>query len=103
MFKGNIPDCVMVLRVQIFIVFTYMCRYLKWFCQNLCYRPDEGIGSKKVVLVSAIWILSIALYLYNYQTGLTVLFVLSMLHVLAEFPLNALSVRTVFQKMISKK
>lgn len=103
LFKGNIPDAVMVLKVQIFIAFAYTYHYLNWFVKTSVIGWAKALGPKKTVLVSAIWILSIALYLYNYQTGLTVLFVLSMLHVLAEFPLNALSVRTVFQKMISKK
>ncbi len=102
LFKGNVNDAVTVLKVQVFIAFAYTYHYLNWFAKTSVIGWARALGPKKIILVSAIWILSIALYLYNYQTGLTVLFVLSMLHVLAEFPLNALSVRTVFQKMISK-
>lgn len=91
-----------VLKVQIFIAFAYTYHYLNWFVKTSVIGWARSLSLKNTLFVSAIWILSIALYLYNYQMGLTVLFVLSMLHVLAEFPLNALSVRTVFQKLISR-
>jgi hypothetical protein len=39
----------------------------------------------------AIWLLSISLYIYDYNLGLQVLFFLSFLHVFLEFPLNVVS------------
>lgn len=99
----SISDVSVVLKVQIFIAFAYTYHYLNWFVKTSVIGWAKSLRLKNILFVSAIWILSIALYLYNYQMGLTVLFILSMLHVLAEFPLNALSVRTVFQKLISRK
>lgn len=99
----SISDVSAVLKVQIFIAFAYTYHYLNWFVKTSVIGWARSLRLKNILFVSAIWILSIALYLYNYQMGLTVLFVLSMLHVLAEFPLNVLSVRTVFQKLISRK
>ncbi len=102
-FGKNISKTNIVLKAQIFIAFAYTYHYLNWFAKTSVIGWAKSLELKKMILVLGIWILSIALYLYNYQTGLTVLFVLSMMHVLAEFPLNALSVKIIFQKIISKK
>ncbi|MFL9833488.1 hypothetical protein [Chryseobacterium terrae] len=93
---------VFFLKAQIFIAFAYTYHYLNWFSKTSVIGWTKTLSLKKMILVLGIWILSIALYLYNYQTGLTVLFLLSMIHVLAEFPLNALSIKTVFQKLTNK-
>lgn len=91
-----------IVKAQIFIAFAYTYHYLNWFSKTSVIGWAKTLHPKKMIMVSGIWILSIALYLYNDQTGLMVLFILSMIHVLAEFPLNVLSIRTVFQKFISK-
>ncbi|RMZ59526.1 hypothetical protein D1632_07790 [Chryseobacterium nematophagum] len=77
--------------------------FLNWFSKTSVIGWSRSLEVKKMILVVGIWILSIALYRYNYQTGLMVLFVLSMMHVLAEFPLNALSIKMIFQKIIKKE
>jgi hypothetical protein len=47
---------------------------------------------KKILIATvALWIISIALYIYDYNLGLQVLFFLSFLHVFLEFPLNVVS------------
>lgn len=102
-FGKNISKTNVVLKAQIFIAFAYTYHYLNWFAKTSVIGWAKSLELKKMIFVLGIWILSIALYLYNYQTGLTVLFVLSMIHVLAEFPLNALSVKIIFQKIINKK
>lgn len=100
--KNEIKNSAFVLKTQIFIAFAYTYHYLNWFSKTSVIGWARSLELKKMILVSGIWILSIALYLYNYQTGLMVLFILSMIHVLAEFPLNALSIKTVFQKLINR-
>lgn len=99
---GKTETAALILKVQIFIAFAYTYHYLNWFSKTSVIGWARSLEPKKMVLVAAIWILSIALYVINYQTGLMLLFVLSMIHVLAEFPLNAMSFRTVFQKLFSK-
>ena len=39
----------------------------------------------------AIWLVALAIYAYNYDTGMTVLYFMSILHVMLEFPLNHLT------------
>lgn len=99
---GKTETEILIIKVQIFIAFAYTYHYLNWFSKTSVIGWARSLEPKKMVLVATIWILSIALYLINYQTGLMLLFVLSMIHVLAEFPLNAISFRTVFQKLFSK-
>lgn len=101
-FTGKTETLALVIKVQIFIAFAYTYHYLNWFSKTSVIGWSRSLEPKKMVLVAGIWILSIALYLINYQTGLLFLFVLSMIHVLAEFPLNAISFKTVFQKLFSK-
>ena len=38
-----------------------------------------------------LWVLSLALYVWNYKTGFIALYCLSFLHVFLEFPLNHLT------------
>ncbi|MDB5148696.1 MAG: hypothetical protein JWQ57_2716 [Mucilaginibacter sp.] len=39
-------------------------------------------------MILLIWIASVALYFYNYRLGIKWLFILSLAHVILEFPLN---------------
>ena len=101
-FGKNIDADTIILKAQIFIAFAYTYHYLNWFSKTSIIGWAKTLRLKKMILVLGIWVLSIALYLYNYQIGLMVLFFLSMIHVLAEFPLNVLSIKTIFQKLITK-
>lgn len=99
---GKAETAELIIKVQIFIAFAYTYHYLNWFSKTSVIGWARSLHPKKMVLVIGIWILSIALYIINYQTGLLFLFVLSIIHVLAEFPLNAISFKTVFQKLFLK-
>ena len=101
-FGKNTDANTIILKAQIFIAFAYTYHYLNWFSKTSIIGWAKTLRLKKMILVLGIWVLSIALYLYNYQIGLMVLFFLSMIHVLAEFPLNVLSIKTIFQKLITK-
>ena len=70
-----------------FIAFAYTYHYLNWFSKTQIIKWHE-IPKQQLVTVIAIWVSSVLLYAYNYKTGLMVLYFLSMLHVLLEFPLN---------------
>ena len=75
------------LGIMRFIAFAYTYHYLNWFSKTQVIKWHE-VPKKQLASVVAIWIASVLLYLYNYKTGLMVLYFLSMLHVLLEFPLN---------------
>ena len=73
-----------------FIAFAYTYHYLNWFSKTSVIKWHK-VPRQTLVLTMAIWLLSMALYAYDYNLGLQVLFFLSFLHVLLELPLNVVS------------
>ncbi len=73
-----------------FIAFAYTYHYLNWFSKTSVIKWHQV---KRPILIGTIglWLASIALYIYDYNIGLTALFFLSFLHVFLEFPLNVVS------------
>lgn len=75
------------LGIMRFIAFAYTYHYLNWFSKTQIIKWHE-VPRKHLMMVVGLWIFSVALYAYNYYIGLVALYLLSMLHVLLEFPLN---------------
>jgi hypothetical protein len=78
----------MVMR---FVAFAYTYHYLNWFSKTSVIQWHK-VPRKTLTAILAIWVVSIALYIYKYEVGLKWLFLLSFLHVLLEFPLNYRSI-----------
>lgn len=89
-------------KIQIFIAFAYTYHYLNWFSKTTIIGWHKQLTKKKSVIIFLLWIVSISLYAYNYQTGLFLLVFLSILHVMLEFPLNVLTFRTIFNFLKTK-
>lgn len=83
------------IRIQIFIAFAYTYHYLNWFSKTSIIGWKKAMTKRSAFLILVIWIASIALYLYDFRTGLIALFLLSFLHVLLEFPLNVITIKEV--------
>jgi hypothetical protein len=79
------------IRMGIFLAFAYTYHYLNWFSKTSIIRWHE-VSKRKLVWALLIWVVSIALYAYNYRVGLLALLFLSLLHVVFEFPLNYISI-----------
>ncbi|MBL8293395.1 MAG: hypothetical protein JNN08_16220 [Bryobacterales bacterium] len=77
--------------VMRFIAFAYTYHYLNWFSKTSIIKWHE-VGMPRLIAVTAIWIGSIGLYMYDYALGFKFLFCLSLLHVYLEFPLNHISI-----------
>jgi hypothetical protein len=89
------------LMVQRFIAFAYTYHYLNWFSKTEIIKWH--LVPKKWLIASVVlWLASIALYWYNYRTGLIALFFLSMLHVFLEFPLNFRSILGIWEEFKNK-
>lgn len=73
--------------VMRFIAFAYTYHYLNWFSKTSVIKWHQ-VPKRSLALVLILWILSVLLYFTSYITGLAVLYFLSMLHVIFEFPLN---------------
>ncbi len=75
------------LIVMRFIAFAYTYHYLNWFSKTTIIKWND-VSKQRMFIIIALWIFSVALYAYSYKMGFYALFLLSMLHVFFEFPLN---------------
>lgn len=75
---------IMLTRV---IAFAYTYHYINWFSKTRIINWHK-ISKTRAVIIGLIWAASVALYFYNYRIGFKWLFMLSLLHVILEFPLN---------------
>lgn len=69
------------------IAFAYTYHYLNWFSKTSIIQWHK-IPRPWAVLNVVLWLASVALYAWDYRTGMLVLFALSWLHVILEFPLD---------------
>jgi len=69
------------------IAYAYTYHYLNWFSKTSVIKWHD-VPRARLASVVAIWLGSLGLYAWDFVTGLSLLFFLSMLHVLLEFPLN---------------
>lgn len=85
-----------LLAIQRFIAFAYTYHYLNWFSKTTVIKWHE-VSKSSLFLIGFLWLLAIGCYLFDYSLGFIVLYLLSILHVFLEFPLNVTSFRNVGQ------
>lgn len=86
------------LAVMRFIAFAYTYHYLNWFSKTSVIKWHQ-VPIKRLMIIGALWIGSVAFYIYDYKVGFRVLFLLSQLHVILEFPLNHVSIIGIFKEI----
>jgi len=74
------------------LAFVYTYHYLNWFIKADVIRWAD-VPPARLALVAVISAASTGLYFYDYALGFSVLLALSLVHVVLEFPLNALAMR----------
>lgn len=74
-------------KVMRFIAFAYTYHYLNWFSKTSVIRWHE-VSKGRIALVAGAWLTVVTIYTFNYELGIAVAYLLSLLHVLLEFPLN---------------
>jgi hypothetical protein len=84
-----------------FIGFAYTYHYLNWFSKTKVIGW-HNISVKRLSWVIVFWIACISIYLYDYLLGFKCLFALSFLHVVLEFPLNAVCVSGIYKNIKNK-
>lgn len=75
------------LAVMRLVAFAYTYHYLNWFSKTSIIKWHQ-VPRMRAAGIAVIWAAALALYAHNYAAGLSALYVLSLLHVLLEFPLN---------------
>lgn len=77
-----------------FVSFAYTYHYLNWFSKTQIIGWHKN---KYLSFTIILWLLAVAIYFYDYMTGYKVLFILSMSHVVLEFPLNQKVTKEIIQ------
>ncbi|MBC7862688.1 MAG: hypothetical protein IAF38_06910 [Bacteroidia bacterium] len=90
----NDPMAVAVMR---FIAFAYCYHYLNWFSKTSVIKWHQ-VSRTRIIIILVLWVISVACYAYKYQLGFYVLFLLSMIHVMCEFPLNIQTIKGIGQE-----
>ncbi len=90
-------------KIQIFIAFAYTYHYLNWFSKTTVIGWHKKLTQKRSLIILALWIVSVALYFYDYRIGLALLLFLSLLHVFMEFPLNVISIKSIGASIFNSK
>ncbi|WP_295677245.1 hypothetical protein [uncultured Mucilaginibacter sp.] len=80
----NNPASIILTRL---IAFAYTYHYINWFSKTRIIKWHQ-VGVTRAVFIGVIWFASVGLYFYNYRLGIKWLFLLSLTHVILEFPLN---------------
>ena len=77
------------------LTFFYTYHYLNWFSKTELLQWHR-IKRRRLYPIIAIYITAICIYAYDYKTGYEILFLLSVLHMIAEFPLDFIALRGLF-------
>jgi hypothetical protein len=88
-------------KVQSFIAFAYTYHYLNWFSKTSIIKWHQ-VEKKKFVFSGVLWVVSLALYKVDFRLGFAAVSMLSLLHVVLEFPLNWVSIRAILGSLMPK-
>jgi hypothetical protein len=69
------------------IAFAYLYHYLNWFSKTSIIKWHE-ITRTRAVVIAGVWLAGGLAYLFDYRLGFGILYIMSMLHVFLEFPLD---------------
>jgi len=87
----GVPDLTFGGRVTGLLSFVYTYHYLNWFIKADVIRWSN-VPRPRLIAIAILSAASTALYFYDFNVGILVLLLVSLLHVLLEFPLNAISI-----------
>jgi hypothetical protein len=80
------------IAIQRFIAFAYTYHYLNWFSKTSVIKWHE-VSKSRLGVIAILWMVSVVFYYIDFRLGFMVLFLLSMVHVFLELPLNVHSIK----------
>ncbi|HEY0615552.1 MAG TPA: hypothetical protein VGC96_12955 [Candidatus Elarobacter sp.] len=86
------------LAVMRLIAFAYTYHYLNWFSKTSVIKWHD-VPAPRIALIGVLWAAAVIVYARSYELGYVVLYVLSVLHVMLEFPLNHQSFAGIAQEL----
>lgn len=81
-----------LIAIQRFIAFAYTYHYLNWFSKTSVIKWHD-VSKSRLGVIAILWVVSVVFYYVDFRLGFMVLFLLSMMHVFLEFPLNVHSIK----------
>ncbi len=84
-------------RVAGLLSFVYTYHYLNWFIKVRLINWHK-VPTGRLATIALLSLAATGLYIFDYGLGLSLLFSLSLLHVVLEFPLNAVSLRQLIMR-----
>ena len=91
----QVYDSTIGLAIMRFIAFAYTYHYLNWFSKTSVIQWHK-VDKRKMYITLSLWIACCLMFYFNYRIGLAAIYVLSMLHIILEFPLNVASIKSLF-------
>jgi hypothetical protein len=88
----GVPDLQFAGRITGLLSFVYTYHYLNWFIKTKVIRWAE-VPRARLFAVGLLSAASTGLCFYNFTIGITALLLVSLLHVLLEFPLDTIALR----------
>jgi hypothetical protein len=88
----GVPHLTFDARITGLLSFVYTYHYLNWFIKADVVRW-AAVPRPRLAAIVALSLAATGLYFYNYTYGFMVLLLLSLTHVLLEFPLNSIAIR----------
>jgi hypothetical protein len=88
----GVPHLTFDARITGLLSFVYTYHYLNWFVKADVVRWT-AVPKPRLAAIAALSVAATGLYFYNYAYGFMVLLLLSLAHVLLEFPLDSLAIR----------
>lgn len=78
-----------------FIAFSYAYHYLNWFTKTSIIKWHE-VSKLRMAILLALYVIFIGIYFYNKILGGSLIAILGISHIILEFPLNVLSLKSIF-------
>jgi hypothetical protein len=88
----GLPDLTLDARLMGLLSFVYTYHYLNWFIKAEVIHWNR-IPRGRAIAIAALSLAATVFYFVDFKLGFTVLLLVSLMHVLLEFPLNSRSVR----------
>jgi len=90
-----------LIAVQRFIAFAYTYHYLNWFSKTSVIKWHD-VSTTRLGVIAILWVVSVIFYYVDFRLGFMVLFLLSMMHVFLELPLNVHSIKGIIAGIKSR-
>jgi hypothetical protein len=88
----GLPDLTLDARLMGLLSFVYAYHYLNWFIKAEVIHWNR-MPRGRLIAIAALSAAATGFYFVNFALGFTVLLLVSLMHVLLEFPLNSRSIR----------